>query len=134
LIVLNFAHPLTATQLEMIESMSGCAITQVLDVPTHFDPSQSFVEQSRRLVDSVGLSSKDWQSTPFLLNLPTLHVIAALVLAEVHGRCGYFPTVVRLRPQEGRVPIQYEVAELLNLQRVRDTARMVGKGSWQKET
>jgi hypothetical protein len=36
---------------------------------------------------------------------------------------GYFPPVLRLRPVAGSVPPQFEVAEILNLQAVRDRAR-----------
>jgi hypothetical protein len=46
------------------------------------------VEQARALVESVGLSAEEWQTPPLLINLPSLNVIAALVLAEAHGRCG----------------------------------------------
>jgi len=46
-----------------------------------------------------------------------------VLLAELHGRCGYFPPCIRLRPAQGPVPPQYEVAEVLNLQAVRDAAR-----------
>ncbi|MCS7301391.1 MAG: CRISPR-associated protein Csx15 [Fimbriimonadales bacterium] len=50
-------------------------------------------------------------------------MIAATLLAELHGRMGYFPPVLRLRPVEGAVPPRFEVAEILNLQQIRDTAR-----------
>jgi hypothetical protein len=36
---------------------------------------------------------------------------------------GYFPACLRLRPIEGSVPPRYEVAEILNLQDIRNTAR-----------
>jgi hypothetical protein len=36
---------------------------------------------------------------------------------------GYFPPVVRLRPVAGSLPPRYEVAEILNLQAIRDEAR-----------
>ena len=45
------------------------------------------------------------------------------MLAELHGRLGYFPPVLRLRPVEGALPPRFEVAEILNLQDVRDAAR-----------
>lgn len=49
-------------------------------------------------------------------------VVVAL-LAELHGRCGYFPAHVRLRRVEGTIPPEYEVAEVLDLQEIRDQAR-----------
>src|SRR5262245_61920180 len=57
-----------------------------------------------------------------LVSLPSLNSIVALVLAELHGRMGYFPALVRLRPMTESVPPQFEVAEILNLQAVRDAA------------
>jgi hypothetical protein len=36
---------------------------------------------------------------------------------------GYFPPIVRLKPVAGALPPRYEVAEVINLQGVRDTAR-----------
>src|SRR5438034_5973581 len=53
-----------------------------------FRSGRPFAEQTRELIDSVGLSAEEWQTTPLLLNLPSLAPIAAAVLAEAHGRCG----------------------------------------------
>lgn len=46
-------------------------------------------------------------------------------LAELHGRCGYFPAHLRLWPKGGSIPPRCEAAEVLDLQAVRDTARLV---------
>src|SRR5438034_9767456 len=88
-----------------------------------FRSGRPFVEQTRELIDGVGLSAEEWQTTPLLLNLPSLAPIAAAVLAEVHGRCGYFPPVLRLRPVAGGVPPRFEVAEVIDLRAVREEAR-----------
>jgi hypothetical protein len=53
----------------------------------------------------------------------TLNVIAVTLLAELHGRMGYFPAMLRLRPVTGSTPPRFEVAEIINLQTVRDRAR-----------
>ena len=58
-----------------------------------------------------------------IVNLPSLNFIAGLLLAELHGRMGYFPPILRLRPVSDSLPPRYEVAEILNLQAVRDAAR-----------
>ena len=123
MIVINFSHPLTAEQLEAAAQLTGAEAERVLEVKTQFDPEQPFAEQARALVEGVGLSPQEWQTTPLLLNLPSLNVIAALVVAELHGRCGYFPAIVRLKPVSGSTPPRFEVAEIVNLQAVRDGAR-----------
>jgi hypothetical protein len=46
-------------------------------------------------------------------------VIAATLLAELHGRMGYFPTILRLKPIPNSTPPQFQVAEVINLQAVR---------------
>jgi hypothetical protein len=45
------------------------------------------------------------------------------LLAELHGRMGHFPAVLRLRPVPDSNPPQFEVAEVINLQEVRDETR-----------
>ena len=52
-----------------------------------------------------------------------LNYSAAVVLAQVHGRSGYFPPVLRLRPVRDEIPPRFEVAEILNLQVMRERAR-----------
>ncbi len=123
MILINFGHPLTEEQLDTIAELTGQSIERVVPITAQFDTAKPFAPQARALVDSVALSPEEWQMLPLLINLPTLHVIAALVLAELHGRMGYFPAVLRLRPAEGSVPMRFEVAEILNLQAVRDAAR-----------
>jgi len=95
----------------------------VLDILTHFDLAQPFVQQVIALVDQVKLTSAEWQTLPLLINLPSLNFVAATLLAELHGRMGYFPPVLRLRSVPGSIPPRFEVAEVINLQAVRDVAR-----------
>jgi hypothetical protein len=123
MILMNFAHPLTAGQRAALERQTGTRLARVIDVPAQFDPAAPFAEQAARLIDAVGLTPAQWQTKPLLVNLPSLSSIAALPLAEVHGRAGYFPLVLRLRQVPGRIPVEYGLAELLNLQAVRDAAR-----------
>jgi hypothetical protein len=90
MIVLNFSHPLTAEHLARIEALSGQAVGRVIDVPAQFDHAQPFAAQVTALLDGLGLSSGDWQTLPILVNPPALNVIAVTLLAELHGRMGYF--------------------------------------------
>lgn len=124
MIVLNFSHPLTAAQQIQIEQMAGESITQVIDLAARFDEHTPYTQQLTALLDCAGLTPAQWQSGELLVVLPSLNYIAALVLAEVHGRSGGFPPVVRLRPAPSSVLRRYEVAELLDLQGLREHARL----------
>jgi len=75
------------------------------------------------MADACGLSPTEWQTLPLLVVPPALNFSAVALLAELHGRCGYFPAQVRLRPVQGSIPPRYEVAEILDLQAIRDAAR-----------
>ena len=121
--IINFSHPLTDDNLRQVEALTEQKVERVINIQKQFDNAQPFAEQARTLVQSVGLSSEQWQTAPFVINLPAFSAIAALVLAEVHGRMGHFPAVLRLRPMPNSTPQQFEVAEILNLQAVRDRAR-----------
>jgi len=123
MLLLNFSHPLTSGQLQRIGELIGQPLARVIEVSTQFDHERPFVEQVRALVDTIGLMPEEWQTTPMLVNPPSLNAIAVTLLAELHGRMGYFPAVVRLRPVSDGNPPQYEVAEIINLQAVRDAAR-----------
>lgn len=128
MILLNFSHPLTPDQLAYIETLTGQPVAEVRGEMAEFDHESPFAEQVRALADRVGLSPEEWQTTPLLVVPPSLNFITAVLLAELHGRMGYFPPVVRLRPVEGSTPTRYEVAEVINLQQVRDDARTRRQG------
>jgi len=119
MLLLNFGHPITDAQLARIRELAGRAPERFQDVPTQFDHARPFAEQVRELLATVPLSPEQWQTMPLLVNLPSLAPITAVLLAELHGRCGYFPTIIRLRPMLGTTPPQFEVAELINLQELR---------------
>lgn len=123
MILINLSHPLTLEQKKEIEQQVGQALSVLIERPAQFDLARPFAEQAAALVDDLGLTPEEWQTSPLLVNLPSLNFGAAAVLAELHGRCGYFPPVVRLRPVAGSLPPRYEVAEVVNLQAMRDEAR-----------
>ncbi len=123
MLILNFTHPLRPEQMTDIEKLAGQPIARVIEVPAQFDPVQAFAPQAAALADTCGLTPVEWQTAPLLIVPPALNFIAVTLLAELHGRMGYFPTCVRLRPVAGSVPPRYEVAEVLGLQEVREAAR-----------
>lgn len=123
MVIVNFSHPLTPEQLQTLAALTQADALRVVSVPTHFTNDASYAEQAARLLDSAPLDSKTWQAEPLLLVLPGHSVIAAALLAAIHGRCGYFPSVVRLRPKEGGALPTFEVSEIVGLQLLRDDAR-----------
>ncbi len=129
MILLNFSHPLTPAHLAQVEALAGRPVERVVEVHSQIDPQQPLGPQVIALVEQAGLTPAEWQSEELLVNPPSLNFIAVALLAELHGRCGYFPAHLRLRRAgegSGLVypgPPQYEVAEVLDLQAVRDEAR-----------
>lgn len=123
MILINFTHPLTAEQTAQLDALLDGPVTRVIAAAAEFDQTAPFAPQATALVDDVGLAPDAWQTEPIVINPPALHTIAAIVLAELHGRMGYFPPIVRLRPVAGSLPSRYEVAEVLPLQAIREAAR-----------
>src|SRR5690242_10720526 len=120
--LLNFAHPLTAEQHAQIAALLG-APSEIREVPVHVDRSQPIAEIARELVDAARLTPQEWQTQPLLINPPGLAPLALALIAELHGRCGYFPPIINIRPIPGSLPPRYEVAEIVALQALRDAAR-----------
>jgi len=123
MLLLNFSHPITEAHTAQIEALTGQAIGRMIDALPHFDEQQPFPPQVQALLAQIDLTPSQWQSEPLLVVLPSLNFIAAALLAELHGRMGYFPPVVRTRPVADALPRRYEVAEILDLQMMREDAR-----------
>lgn len=122
MLILNFTHPLTDEHKAQIEALASITIDEIRTIPVQIEQAEPLSPQIVAIVDATGLSSEEWQTCPLLINPPGYAPAAFLLLAELHGRIGHFPALIRLRPKSGPVPA-YEVAELLNLQAVREEAR-----------
>lgn len=131
MLLLNFSHPLTPAHLARIDDLLADQTSRVFetrevlvrDVPTLAVPDVPFALQAVALADSAGLSPRAWQTEPILINPPSYNFLTAALLAELHGRMGYFPPILRLRPVKDDLPPRFEVAEIINLQHIRDAAR-----------
>lgn len=123
MIIINYSHPLTPEQLQQLEELLGSKVERVIEIDAHIDLQQPIAPQVAALADQTGLTSKEWQTLPILIVPPSLNFSAVTLLAGLHGRMGYFPPVLRLRPVAGSLPPRFEVAEIINLQEVRDKAR-----------
>jgi hypothetical protein len=122
-VLVNFSHPITDAQRLQIEQLTGRKLDRIVEVAADFDEGEGIEPQVIALVGKADLSAQEWQTLPLAVNLPALSIAASLVVAELHGRTGYFPAVLRFRSVAGAVPRTFEVAELVNLQQVRDGAR-----------
>lgn len=121
--VINFSHPLTVEHLEFIANLAGASIGTVVERPAQFDTDEPFVPQAEHLLDSVGLSSTEWQTLPILVNPPSLAPITAVVLAMISGRRGHLPGIVRMKPVRTDAVTVFEVGEVLNLEEIRTNQR-----------
>lgn len=122
MLILNFTHPLTETQRAQISALADTSIEEVITIPVQIEQAEPLAPQITSIVNAVGLSSEDWQTRTLLVNPPGFAPAAFVLLAELHGRIGHFPALIRLRPKPGPVTT-YEIAEILDLQSIREEAR-----------
>lgn len=120
--VINFTRPLTGQQCAQIEESVGQAIGVLIDVTLVFDESRAFAPQCVTCLDKIGLTRTQWQTLPIIVNLPGLTAGAACLLAELHGRMGHFPSVVRLSQQSNNGLASYSIIEVIDIQNVRTAA------------
>ena len=117
-LVLNFGHPLSdAAQAELADVIGefDTVLARVsLDMESPLGP------QIATVVEGMKLSSEQLQTRRLVAILPGASVAAALVLAEIHGRSGNWPTIVHLVRAEDGV---FHMGELVDLQQTRNTAR-----------
>lgn len=125
MIILNYAHPFTGEQVAQIEQLIGADAKriEIKQIKAHLDPAEPLGPQVAALADAAELSDEEWSGAPLLVNPPSLNFAAVALIAELHGRMGYFPACLRLRPVPASIPPRYEVAEVLNLQDIRNAAR-----------
>jgi hypothetical protein len=124
MIIVNFGHPLGDAQLAALrELLPNEQVNGIKEVRCQVDQEQSFADQAAALVEQVGFTPTDWQHTPFVVVPPGLAPLACALLACIHGRCGYFPVVVRLKPRAGSAPPVFVPAEVLDLAKLREQSR-----------
>src|SRR3989304_3974832 len=121
--ILNFHHPLTKEQIKKIEKMLNKPIAEIVPLNIHLDEARSFRPQFCDLIASSKITSESLQHGEYIINLPGYAPAAAVLISELHGRMGHFPTVIRLKKVEGILPPVFDVEEIMNLQAIRDEAR-----------
>lgn len=123
MILLNFSHPLSDAQLAAIRQATEQETFDLREIKVHFDHERSFSNQVREFVESLNIDANTWQTEAILVNPPSFNSIALALFAELNGRMGYFPAIIRLKPLPGSTPPRFEFAEIINLQAMRDEAR-----------
>ena len=123
MLILNFSHPLTDEQIAQIQRFTGRKIDEVRQIQTHFDNEKPFDEQVEEVIKACNLTPEEWQTLPIIIVPPAFNFIAVTLLAALHGLMGYFPPVIRLKPVKDTVPPRFKVAEIINLQQVREKYR-----------
>jgi hypothetical protein len=124
-LVLNFsAHPLLPGQRQAIQTRLDWPRLEVVDAWLgNVSEDHDFVAEVVRYVDKIDLLPQEWQ-TCRLVTVPAGYAPAwTVLLAELHGRLGYFPDIVRLRPAPAPAEEKFEVAEIVPTQAVRNRAR-----------
>lgn len=121
--LLNFARALTSQQEVALEVALRQRLGRVIHQLASFDDARPYGPQCVTLADAVGLTKVEWETLPIVVNPPGFAPGALCLLSELHGRMGHFPTLVRLCPRPACTPPIYDVAELINLQALRDAAR-----------
>jgi hypothetical protein len=124
-VIINFTHPITESQMVQISNKTGIYISDVIQpvkIPIHFNENISFEEQARSVIDELGITEEEWQELPILINVPGFASITAALIAEIHGRMGHFPKIIRLKRASSDAN-RYEFEEIIQLQRIRDNAR-----------
>jgi len=94
---LNFSDPITHTQREKIENILLKPIEEIIELHTQLGESCSFRLQLCDLVNQVKILSESFQQGEYIVNLPGFAPAAAVLISELRGRMGHFPTVIRLK-------------------------------------
>jgi len=124
-LVMNFSgHTVLPGQKKKIEKLMQWTSCDVINVIFGNIPEDhNFATTIIQAVEGTSLSPEEWQTTPLVVIPPGYSAIWSVVLAELHGRLGYFPDVVRLRPAPSGSAEKFEVAEILNLGEIRHLSR-----------
>lgn len=129
-ILVNFSgRSITEEQCRQVEKLTGNVVDEIINVEAGLDMNLPFEPQIEKMVWATGLTRSEWESLPLLIHIHALAPAAALLLARLHGLCGGFPDILRMRenPPGSR---NWEVFEILRLQEVRNRAWQEGRGNY----
>jgi len=120
MILINFGAPFKPLQISQAEAFLHEPITRVVDLRFDVDFDQEMLQQFKKTMGRLKLSHADLTAEPVVVNLPQDNFLAAMALAELHARMGYFPPIIRTRLRASGILPYYEVAEVIDLQAIED--------------
>lgn len=123
IILVNFAYKMTEEQKTQLTHMIHRPIGREIMVDVNINRQMPLTPQAVALIEKADLSIEEWQGPDIIINPPSLVQIAIVILAELHGWMGHFPTITVIRPVPDSTPTRYEIGEVLNLQALRENAR-----------
>ncbi len=124
-LALNFSgHPVLPGQQKAIQKRMGWPKLDVIDVPMGtIAEDENFLKIAILKVDGIDLLPSEWQTFSLVAIPSGYSPLWSALLAEMHGRLGHFPDVVRIRPAPQGEKEKFEVAEILDLRDIRHQAR-----------
>lgn len=125
MIVLNYSHPITPSQLRQLRDAFpdyDPDDIHVVNLDCQLDPNAEFGPQIQDLADAADLLPEQWQNDNIIVNLPALAQAAALLLAELFRRMGTFPKCLRFKRVSAGVPPVFELAEVMDPESLYDSA------------
>ena len=122
--IINFSgRALTRELQEAVQHDVGWGNCQVIDARIRtVSEDQTFVENVQHFVTEIPLSEDQWQTAEIVVVPASYAPVWSVVLSALHGRMGYFPDVVHIRPVSGSGR-KYEVAGIIQLQQIRNQNR-----------
>ena len=117
--LLNFNHPIMDKQLNKLNQQTSVQTYEVKNIPVQLDVREPFVQQVNNLLVELDKEYKGrWKKEQFLVNLPSLNFITALMLIKLHKRMGHYPKIIRMARDEKSLAPKFEVVELIDLDSV----------------
>lgn len=119
-IVLNFSHPLTQNQRGEIAALRGVDMKQLdiregLSRQYVYNSAEELVSAVKAQIDDAKMTTNAWQHQRILVNLPAHAAGAMIAIAEMHGRMGYFPSILRIE----KVGEAFEFTEIVRIDELR---------------
>ncbi len=124
LLILNFSHPLTESQISATAQAFGGKVLDVINIKAQFDlNAPSIVPQVQAVVrEAIGSVSKVCSDVDIAVNLPSLSIASALVMTMLFRSYPDF-FVLRLKSDTSSMVTSFKFAELI---RYSDSDGIVG--------